>query len=332
MARAKKRARTIARAALVVSTALAIEGARATTFTADGRSCKWPLELAEDVFVNECVPYGRDGALWCVAEEDGKWGVCADLDFDASARGKVSMEAAARAATTLAREEELTYEARRQAMEVLESTSTLMLKALARESIEIEGKIVENPVVEFLAKRQRERPDNFNAVNDPTTSTPAPASTTSPPLQRPPPSPPPPSPPPLSPPPPNQPRCVARTDIRWESPQADGSSEFGMDIYIVLASGESISGGWKILFKFARDGVVLYSSSAYGADARTMYAPEDGRVFELRDRGYDAYIALYSTKRIGFNVRTRSAQSLRLSTLAVNGEDCEIVPESSIRA
>ena len=34
-----------------------------------------------------------------------------------------------------------------------------------------------------------------------------------------------------------------------------------------------------------------------------MYAPEDGRVFELRDRGYDAYIALYSTKRIGFNVR-----------------------------
>ena len=56
MARAKKRARTIARAALVVSTALAIEGARATTFTADGRSCKWPLELAEDVFVNECVP------------------------------------------------------------------------------------------------------------------------------------------------------------------------------------------------------------------------------------------------------------------------------------
>ena len=146
MARAKKRARTIARAALVVSTALAIEGARATTFTADGRSCKWPLELAEDVFVNECVPYGRDGALWCVAEEDGKWGVCADLDFDASARGKVSMEAAARAATTLAREEELTYEARRQAMEVLESTSTLMLKALARESIEIEGKIVENPV------------------------------------------------------------------------------------------------------------------------------------------------------------------------------------------
>ena len=236
------------------------------------------------------------------------------------------------AATTLAREEELTYEARRQAMEVLESTSTLMLKALARESIEIEGKIVENPVVEFLAKRQRERPDNFNAVNDPTTSTPAPASTTSPPLQRPPPSPPPPSPPPLSPPPPNQPRCVARTDIRWESPQADGSSEFGMDIYIVLASGESISGGWKILFKFARDGVVLYSSSAYGADARTMYAPEDGRVFELRDRGYDAYIALYSTKRIGFNVRTRSAQSLRLSTLAVNGEDCEIVSESSIRA
>jgi hypothetical protein len=105
-----------------------------------------------------------------------------------------------------------------------------------------------------------------------------------------------------------------------------------MDIYIVLASGESISGGWKILFKFARDGVVLYSSSAYGADARTMYTPEDGRVFELRDRGYDAYIALYSTKRIGFNVRTRSAQSLRLSTLAVNGEDCEIVSESSIRA
>jgi len=329
MARAKRRARTIARAALVVSASLAIEGARATTWTADGRSCKWPLELAEGVFVNECVPYGRDGALWCVAEDDGKWGVCADLDFEASARGKDAMEAAARAATTLAREDS-SDEARRQAMEVLESTSTLMLKALARESIEIEGEIVENPVVEFLAKRQRD-------ANGPTTQTPTPSSTTSPPSQRPPPSPPPLSPPPLSPPPlspppPNQPRCVARTDIRWESPQADGSSEFGMDIYMVLASGESISDGWKILFKFARDGVVLYSSSAYGADARTMYAPEDGRVFELRDRGYDAYIALYSTKRIGFNVRTRSAESLRLSTLAVNGENCEIVSESSIRA
>ena len=164
MARAKRRARTIARAALVVSASLAIEGARATTWTADGRSCKWPLELAEGVFVNECVPYGRDGALWCVAEDDGKWGVCADLDFEASARGKDAMEAAARAATTLAREDS-SDEARRQAMEVLESTSTLMLKALARESIEIEGEIVENPVVEFLAKRQRDAnwPDDSNA-------------------------------------------------------------------------------------------------------------------------------------------------------------------------
>lgn len=50
--------------------------------------------------------------LWCVVEEDGKWGVCVDLDFDVSVCGKVLMEVAARAATTLAREEELMYEVR----------------------------------------------------------------------------------------------------------------------------------------------------------------------------------------------------------------------------
>lgn len=75
-----------------------------------------------------------------------------------------------------------------------------------------------------------------------------------------------------------------------------------MDIYIVFVLGESISGGWKILFKFVCDGVVLYLSSVYGVDVCMMYVSEDGRVFELRDRGYDAYIVLYFMKWIGFNV------------------------------
>lgn len=144
------------------------------------------------------------------------------------------------------------------------------------------------------------------------------------------PPPPPPSPPP--PPPPRRlrepqatPRCVARSNIRWESPQPDGTSEYGMDIYIVLSSGRDIDKGWNVVFNFESDDVALYSGSAYGATARTV-RNRDGRVFELRDRGYDAYISLYSTKRIGFNVRTRSGKrGLSLSNLTLNGETCRLV-------
>jgi len=121
------------------------------------------------------------------------------------------------------------------------------------------------------------------------------------------------------------PRCVARSNIRWESPQPDGTSEYGMDIYIVLSSGRDIDKGWNVVFNFESDDVALYSGSAYGATARTV-RQRDGRVFELRDRGYDAYISLYSTKRIGFNVRTRSGKrGLSLSNLTLNRETCRVV-------
>ena len=146
----------------------------------------------------------------------------------------------------------------------------------------------------------------------------------------PPPPPPPPSPPPLPPPrrsrePQATPRCVARSNIRWESSQSDGTSEYGMDIYIVLSSGRDIDKGWNVVFNFESDDVALYSGSAYGATARTV-RKRDGRVFELRDRGYDAYISLYSTKRIGFNVRTRSGKrGLSLSNLTLNGDSCNLV-------
>ena len=168
--------------------------------------------------------------------------------------------------------------------------------------------------------------DDFSSVTGVIGNTPSRPETRVPPP--PPPSPPPP--PPLPPPrrfrePQATPRCVARSNIRWESPQPDGKSEYGMDIYIVLSSGRDIDKGWNVVFNFESDDVALYSGSAYGATVRTV-RNRDGRVFELRDRGYDAYISLYSTKRIGFNVRTRSGiRGLSLSNLTLNGDSCKLV-------
>ena len=86
-------------------------------------------------------------------------------------------------------------------------------------------------------------------------------------------------------------------------------------------------GGWRITFAFASDDVVLFPNSAYGADASVIYAPEyGGRAFRLRDRGYDATLERYATKRVGFNVRTKSnASGLRLTFLEINGDACVIM-------
>ena len=216
----------------------------------------------------------------------------------------VVREEALRAAATLAREE-ASEEERGEARAVLDGASELMLRALALENIELaDGTLASpNPVATYLESRASE------------TAAPSPPSS---------------SPPPPPPPPPmkrRRPRCAARTDVRWESPQSDGSKEFGMDVYVVLVSGDSITDGWRITFAFASDDVVLFPNSAYGADASVIYAPEyGGRAFRLRDRGYDATLERYATKRVGFNVRTKSnASGLRLTFLEINGDACVIM-------
>ena len=277
---------------VVARLSVVVDGA-GTTFTKDGRRCD----------ARGCAAFGETGTAWCVAEEDGKWGACADA-FSSSERGRVVREEALRAAATLAREE-ASEEERGEARAALDDASELMLRALALENIELaDGTLASpNPVATYLESRASE------------TAAPSPPSS---------------SPPPPPPPPPmkrRRPRCAARTDVRWESPQSDGSKEFGMDVYVVLVSGDSITDGWRITFAFASDDVVLFPNSAYGADASVIYAPEyGGRAFRLRDRGYDATLERYATKRVGFNVRTKSnASGLRLTFLEINGDACVIM-------
>ena len=261
---------------VVARLSVVVDGA-GTTFTKDGRRCD----------ARGCAAFGETGTAWCVAEEDGKWGACADA-FSSSERGRVVWEEALRAAATLAREE-ASEEERGEARAALDDASELMLRALALENIELaDGTLASpNPVATYLESR---------------------ASETAPMKRR-------------------RPRCAARTDVRWESPQSDGSKEFGMDVYVVLVSGDSITDGWRITFAFASDDVVLFPNSAYGADASVIYAPEyGGRAFRLRDRGYDATLERYATKRVGFNVRTKSnASGLRLTFLEINGDACVIM-------
>ena len=263
---------------VVARLSVVVDGA-GTTFTKDGRRCD----------ARGCAAFGETGTAWCVAEEDGKWGACADA-FSSSERGRVVWEEALRAAATLAREE-ASEEERGEARAALDDASELMLRALALENIELaDGTLASpNPVATYLESRASE--------------------TAPPPMKR------------------RRPRCAARTDVRWESPQSDGSKEFGMDVYVVLVSGDSITDGWRITFAFASDDVVLFPNSAYGADASVIYAPEyGGRAFRLRDRGYDATLERYATKRVGFNVRTKSnASGLRLTFLEINGDACVIM-------
>ena len=277
---------------VVARLSVVVDGA-GTTFTKDGRRCD----------ARGCAAFGETGTAWCVAEEDGKWGACADA-FSSSVRGMVVREEALRAAATLAREE-ASEEERGEALAVLDGASELMLRALALENIELaDGTLASpNPVATYLESRASE-----TAPSSPPSSSP----------------PPPPPPPPMK---RRRPRCAARTDVRWESPQSDGSKEFGMDVYVVLVSGDSITDGWRITFAFASDDVVLFPNSAYGADASVIYAPEyGGRAFRLRDRGYDATLERYATKRVGFNVRTKSnASGLRLTFLEINGDACVIM-------
>ena len=286
---------------VVARLSVVVDGA-GTTFTKDGRRCD----------ARGCAAFGETGTGWCVAEEDGKWGACADA-FSSSVRGMVVREEALRAAATLAREE-ASEEERGEALAVLDGASELMLRALALENIELaDGTLASpNPVATYLESRASE-----TAPSSPPSSSPPPPSS-------PPSSPPPPPPPPMK---RRRPRCAARTDVRWESPQSDGSKEFGMDVYVVLVSGDSITDGWRITFAFASDDVVLFPNSAYGADASVIYAPEyGGRAFRLRDRGYDATLERYATKRVGFNVRTKSnASGLRLTFLEINGDACVIM-------
>lgn len=300
--------------ALALALALA-DAARGATRTADGRTCAWPLRLDSGAVAFGCVPHGDTGVTWCVAEEDGRWGVCADA-VDAREVGDVAVRETMAAAATLA-EETSSARARAEAMEVLDRASVPLLRSLASENVEIRGTLVANPIAEYLARRGLGGDARAEAR---TRLSPAP-----PPLA---PAPPPPAP---SPPFPSPPRassttCVVKTDVRWESPQADGSKEFGMDVYVVLTSSESITDGWKMYFKFMSDDVALLPNSEYGADARALYAPESGRVFELRDRGWDAYFAAQSTRRIGFNVRTKAGRwTLVTKTFELNGARCDII-------
>lgn len=327
---ARRDARAVATIAVVVCVVVCVGrggGATALTLTSDGRTCKFPLEVGGATSTT-CVPFGSNDVLWCVAEEDGRWGTCAEA-YDASERGRVTREMTLRAARTLG-DSSASADEKRAANEILENASALMLRALADENIEIDGTVIDNPIAAYLEKRDdgvaNGSPPPIKRLRPPppTASSPPP----SPPPSSPPPSSPPPSPPPVE----TLPRCRARVDIRWESPQADGSSEFGVDVYVLLSSGDSISDGWRVIFKFMSDQVALYSNSAYGADARTLYSPDYGRVYELADRGWDAFIALYSTKRIGFNVRTRAdSRALKLKLLILNGARCDVVEESSQR-
>ena len=288
-------------------------GCAGATFTTDGRTCAFPKTLRDGTEVRGCVPYGETGTTWCVAEEDGRWGACGD--GRSSAREGVVREEVMRAAAALAKGAGTSEEEAREARAVLDGASELMLRALALENIELaDGTVASpNPVVTYLESRGSKTPI--------------------PPPPRVSPPPPPPMPPPPMPPPAvkrRRPRCAARTDVRWESPQSDGSKEFGMDVYVVLVSGDSITGGWRITFAFESDDVVLYPNSAYGADASVIYAPEyGGRAFRLRDRGYDATLERFATKRVGFNVRAKSnASGLRLTFLEINGDACAIMESS----
>jgi hypothetical protein len=298
------RARVVVR--VVVACVVASVGGVGATFTTDGRTCAFPKTLRDGTEVRGCVPYGETGTTWCVAEEDGRWGACGD--GRSSAREGVVREEVLRAAATLAKKGAGTSEEEaREARAVLDGASELMLRALALENIELaDGTVASpNPVVTYLESRGSKTPP-------PRASPPMPPPTPPPSVKR------------------RRPRCAARTDVRWESPQSDGSKEFGMDVYVVLVSGDSITGGWRITFAFASDDVVLYPNSAYGADASVIYAPEyGGRAFRLRDRGYDATLERYATKRVGFNVRAKSnASGLRLSFLEINGDACAIMESS----
>ena len=98
-----------------------------------------------------------------------------------------------------------------------------------------------------------------------------------------------------------------------------------MDVYVVLTSGAAIADGWEILFKFRAPGVTLYPNSVYGASASMAYDSRGTRMFRLRDRGYDGAVALYVTRRVGFNARARSRRAVDLSYLQINGESCDVV-------
>ena len=94
------------------------------------------------------------------------------------------------------------------------------------------------------------------------------------------------------------------------------------------AAGSALRDAWRTGQEIrASDDVVLFPNSVYGADASVIYAPEyGGRAFRLRDRGYDATLERYATKRVGFNVRTKSnASGLRLTILEINGDACVIM-------
>ena len=100
-----------------------------------------------------------------------------------------------------------------------------------------------------------------------------------------------------------------------------------MDVYVVLVSGDSITDGWRITFASRATTWRSFPTARTGADASVIYAPEyGGRAFRLRDRGYDATLERYATKRVGFNVRTKSnASGLRLTFLEINGDACVIM-------
>ena len=298
--RTDARARLVVTCALVLACTCELRRVHATWYTADGRRCLDRFDVGGDgrTVVSACVPYRDTGVMWCRAE-DGFWGACAE---NVEAAVDVAEPNAIRRAAKTLGDPQATNAGKREAMELLDVTSTLVLRVLADEQFEIDGVVTENPLKTYLAARNQ------------------PLSAPSPPPS---PPPPPPLPPPPSPPPPSS-RCVARTNVRWQSPQADGSYEFGMDVYVVLTSGADISNGWEILFKFSSPDVMLYSNSAYGASASIAYDSSGERMFRLRDRGYDGALTLYSTRRIGFNTRARARRALDLSYIQINGEVCDI--------
>jgi len=289
-------------------------------YTADGRKCMASFDIGDGVTkVSECVPFKESGALWCRAE-DGAWGVCAELQREDAAGAEEVRNAALALADTKS-----SASAKSAAMKTLSRASTLSLRLFADQPIEIDGVEVENPIIKYLEMERR-----YNSAAAPKPSPPPVKSPTRSPPPSPSPSPSPPlilpTPAPASPPS----RCAVRSNVRWESPQADGSYEYGMDVYAVLTSGASITSGWEIVFKFSSDDVTLYTNSAYGASVSIAYDPYGVRVFKLRDRGYDATMPLYSTRRVGFNTRARSRRALELSFVQINGERCDIVPSNDV--
>ena len=281
-------ARLAVTCALVLAWTCELRRVHATWYTADGRRCLDRFDVGGDgrTVVSACVPYRDTGVMWCRAE-DGFWGACAE---NVEAMVDVAEPNAIRRAAKTLGDPQATNAGKREAMKLLDATSALVLRVLADEPFEIDGVVMDNPLGTYLA-----------AQNQPSSV----------PLSAP------------SPPPPSS-RCVARTNVRWQSPQADGSYEFGMDVYVVLTSGADISNGWEILFKFSSPDVMLYSNSAYGASASITYDSSGERMFRLRDRGYDGALTLYSTRRIGFNTRARARRALNLSYIQINGEACDI--------